>query len=158
MRLQFHWFKTLSAAALVAFSTVFAVSALQMGVYSDFGPGAGLFPLSLSLILAVLTLLWLLKPLVDSEIPERLSRDGVLRVVTVIGSVLGSILLMPYLGFTLTSSLAIFVIMMVTGNHRAFTALGLAIGSSIGFQMLFQRGLNLALPVSQLPVLSSLGL
>jgi len=158
MRLRFHWLKSISAAALVAFSIAVAYSASHMSIYSDFGPGAGLFPLVLSLLLAVLTLIWLFTPVRDSEIPEGLSRDGIARVATILLSVVFSIWLMPYLGFTLTSCLAIFVIMIVTGKHHIGFAAGLAAASSLGFLLLFQKGLNLALPVSQLPLLSSLGL
>jgi hypothetical protein len=158
MKLRFHLVKSVSAAAIIAFSLSVAYSASRMDIYSDYGPGAGLFPLVLSLLLAILTLIWLLTPVRESEVPGGLARDGVVRVLSILFAVALSIWWMPYLGFALTSFIAIFAIMIVTGKHGiAFTA-GLAGASSLGFLLLFRQALGLSLPASQLPMISSLGL
>lgn len=158
MKLRFHLFKSISAAAIIALSLSAAYTAARMDIYSDYGPGAGLFPLVLSLLLAILTLIWLLTPVRQSEVPEGLARDSVMRVLSIPLAVALSIWWMPFLGFALTSFIAIFAIMIVTGKHSiAFTA-GLAGASSLGFLLLFRQALGVSLPASQLPIISSLGL
>jgi len=158
MKQRFHWFKSASAATIVALSISVAYLASQMNIYSDYGPGPGFFPLALSLLLALLTLIWLLQPVSDGEVPEALARDGIARVLTIVVAVVVSIWWMPYLGFVVTSCLAIFAIMVMTGSRNIYFAAGLAVVSSLVFQLLFQKALGLSLPTSVIPFINSLGL
>ena len=150
--------KSVSAAFLVVVSASAAYLASRMAIYSAFGPGPGLFPLVLGCLLTVLTLIWLVQPDEAASAHQGLPMEGVIRVGTVIVSVALAAWLMPYLGFLITSSVLIFTVMRVTGKNNLLLAAGIAVIASIGFYALFRGLLNLSLPMSQLPIVSSIGL
>lgn len=158
MKQQFHWVKSASAASILALSLTVAYLASSMNVYSDYGPGPGFFPLVLSLLISILTLIWLLMPVGEGEIPEALTRDAIARVATILLSVALATWLMPYLGFFVTSCLTIFAITVVTGRHSLYFAAALAAVSSLAFQLLFKQALGVTLPAGEMSFISSLGL
>lgn len=151
------WLKLTSAAVLVASSSAVAVTAVRMGVYSTIGPGPGLFPAILAVILGLLTVIWLFLPEPQGD-SEPVSRRGLLSVLTVIGGVAAAVFVMDILGFALTVFLLVAINMSVLGRHRLWLVVLLASVTSVGSLYLFQTLLDVLLPRSSIAFLANLGI
>jgi putative tricarboxylic transport membrane protein len=154
---QTNWFKGSFAAAISLLTIYTGYTAAQMSVYSALGPGPGFFPLVLSIILAVLTLLWTLAAVAEDEMPIALDRQSYRKIVAIVIAILLSIVVMRHLGFLITSCFVMSFITFETGSHRVLTAAAFGVASSLAFYLLFHSVLGLNLPTSDLALLQSLG-
>src|ERR1051326_6684516 len=112
---QMQWPKRSFAAAILMLTLYTAYTAGHMRVYSDIGPGPGLFPLVLSILLAILTVIWLLARTDKAEMPERIGWQGCRKTASIVIAIVLSILAMPYLGFTITCCMVMSFITYETG-------------------------------------------
>ncbi len=93
--------------ALTLFGVFIVRESLGHNYYgSDFGPGPGFFSFWLGILLIVLAVIQIVmtwrrpaEPLPDGFIPNR---EGVKRILSIIGALSASLFLMKYLGFSLT--------------------------------------------------------
>ena len=108
---------------------------------SDFGPGPGFFSFWLGVLLMVLSLAQIVmtyrrpaEPLPDGFIPNR---NGVGRMLSIMGALVASIFLMNYLGFTLTMMAFCIFLLRRLGRQPWWLTLVLAVAGSFGTAYLF---------------------
>jgi hypothetical protein len=147
---------------LAALGLYVSVAAQSLGLWTDLGPGPGLFPLVLGIALLVLTAMWVAQTVVqrrsgtaDDQSVEKLDRPYVLGVV---GGLILLAALMDLLGFQISMALFLFAELKWLGRQRWWIAAAIAFIGSIGIFVVFDRFLAVQLPLSSLPLLSGVGL
>lgn len=121
-----------------------------MDYYSEYGPGPGLLPLWVSGMIVFCSLCYLVVALkkeiilFSSILPKG---EGLKNVVTTIGSFLLFVILAPYLGFFISSTLMLFL--MFKRGYKWYWSLGLSVVvTSIVFYV-FDGILQVPLPVNE---------
>jgi putative tricarboxylic transport membrane protein len=127
---------------LVAFGAFIVYESLQHNYYgSDFGPGPGFFSFWLGILLILLSaaqiaLIWRRprEPLPDGFIPNR---EGVKRMLSIIGALVISLLLLDTLGFSLTMLGFCVFLLRRLGRQPWWLTLPLSSIASFGMTYLF---------------------
>jgi hypothetical protein len=127
---------------LVAFGAFIVHESLDHNYYgSDFGPGPGFFSFWLGILLIVLSLVQLVmtyrrpaEPLPDGFIPNR---EGVKRILSIMGALAASLLLMNYLGFSLTMTGFCIFLLRRLGRQSWWLTLVLSAAAGFGMAYLF---------------------
>ncbi|MEC1523861.1 tripartite tricarboxylate transporter TctB family protein [Neobacillus niacini] len=136
---------------LLIFSLVFLLNSFDLAYISDIGPGPGFFPVWLSGILSILSLLYIVvsfknKDSEDSE-EERLPKGEALKnILLILISMTLFTILLPILGFIMSSTIFLFTLLF--SGYRWFVNLAISFGVSIILYGLFDRLLDVQLPVS----------
>jgi hypothetical protein len=153
------------AAALVflAIGAYVTVTAPGLVLYDDRGPGPGLFPFCVGLLMIPLALVWLFRLTArgldeEENAPFFEGSDGFRRVALL---ALGTVLLgalVPVLGFQVTVLVMVvgFLLMQWPGHIIWTIVLGCA--ASFGLYYVFTALFGAMLPISSLPFLSVIGL
>ena len=149
-------------------------NSLGLGYWTPLGPGPGLLPLWLAVLLAVLSAIWLVQqfrgtspsPAEDEEpvagvdsLPEETDepvKPGV--VVAIVVSLVVLTAMLEVLGFQLSMLLFLIFHLKVLGRRRWLLTLVLSAVGSFGVYTLFAQVLSVNLPVSAIPALRALGL
>ena len=143
---------------LLAFGMFIVHESLDHHYYgSDFGPGPGFFSFWLGILLAVMSLVQVAQtyrrpaePLPEGFVP---GRDGVGRMLYIVGALVASLALMKYLGFSLTM-MAFSIFLLRTLGRRQSWGLTLTLSAIGGFGTWFLFGLlQVALPTGFLGVI-----
>ncbi|OIP89756.1 MAG: hypothetical protein CO013_04310 [Syntrophobacterales bacterium CG_4_8_14_3_um_filter_58_8] len=127
---------------LLAFGAFVIRESLNHKYYgSDFGPGPGFFSFWLGMLLMVLSLVQIVmiyrrpaEPLPDGFIP---SREGIKRMLSIMGALTASLFLMEYLGFSLTMMGFCIFLLRRLGRQPWWLTLVLAVAASFGATYLF---------------------
>jgi hypothetical protein len=127
---------------LLAFGAFVVRESLKHQYYgSDFGPGPGFFSFWLGILLMVLSLVQIVmiyrrpaEPLPDGFIP---SREGIKRMLSIMGALTASLFLMEYLGFSLTMMGFCIFLLRRLGRQPWWLTLVLAVIASFGTTYLF---------------------
>jgi hypothetical protein len=127
---------------LVALGAFIVHESLGHSYYgSDFGPGPGFFSFWLGILLIVLSLIQIVmtyrrpaEPLPDGFIP---SREGVKRILSIMGALAASLLLMNYLGFSLTMMGFCIFLLRRLGRQSWWLTLILSAAAGFGTAYLF---------------------
>lgn len=127
---------------LLAFGAFIIYESLGHNYYgSDFGPGPGFFSFWLGVLLMALSLFQIVmawrkpaEPLPDGFVPDR---EGIKRMLIVMGTLVASLLLMDYLGFSLTMLLFCIFLLRRLGRQSWWLTLTLAAAASFGMYYLF---------------------
>ena len=143
-------------AAFGALGAYVLVSSVGLGLWTSLGPGPGLFPFAMGAVLAAMSVLWLLQELKRSSTTGE-GADGGLVLAVVVSLVLLAALL-DLLGFQLSMFLFLMYHLKIRGKRSWLSALLTALAGSVGAFYAFNYGLNVALPVSSIPVLNLIGL
>ncbi|KYZ76661.1 hypothetical protein AXX12_09585 [Anaerosporomusa subterranea] len=125
--------------------------ALSLKYYTQFGPGPGLFPLWLSGILIVITLLFIWQSVKHDAIrfwDVFPNRKAFRNVLSVWGSILLFMILLNYTGFTIASSILLYTLFI--RGYKWHWALGLSIGVSVFLFLAFNKAFGIPLPVNAL--------
>jgi hypothetical protein len=142
---------TIVWGVLLAFGVFVVHESLDHNYYgSDFGPGPGFFSFWLGILLMVMSLVQIVmiyrrpgEPLPDGFIP---TRDGVKRILYIMGALMVSLLVMKTLGFSLTMLVfCVFLLRMLGVRQSWWITLTLAVVASFGTVYLFGL-LQVALP------------
>jgi len=135
--------------AFAAVGVYVLASSISLGLWTSLGPGPGLFPFAMAL-------LWLLQELRN---PSG-ARAGIDRglVVAVVASLVILAAVMDLLGFQLTMFAFLLYHLKLRGRRTWVSSLIIAVAGSFGAFYAFNYGLNVALPVSALPFLNTIGL
>lgn len=142
--------------AFVAVGVYVLVSSLDLGLWTSLGPGPGLFPFAMGVLLVAMSLLWLGQELrKPSEAPEGVDRGLVIAVVLSL-AVLAAVL--DLIGFQLGMFLFLMYHLKVRGRRTWVSSLIISLAGSVGAFYAFNYGLNVALPTAGLPLLNSIGL
>jgi putative tricarboxylic transport membrane protein len=152
----------LAQLGLAALGVYVALAARSLGLWTELGPGPGLFPLILGIALLGLTAVWVAQTVVqrrggiaDDQAGERLDRPYVFGVV---GGLVLLAALMDLLGFQISMALFLFAELKWLGRQRWWIAAAVAFIGSIGIFVVFDRVLAVQLPLSSLPLLAGVGL
>jgi putative tricarboxylic transport membrane protein len=137
----------IGGVCVAAFGVYVAIASSRLAYVSEHGPGPGFMPLWLGIGLIVLALTLIAVDLARPAI-DRLPKSGnwpVARALSGWLAVMGSIILLPRLGFSL--SLALLTIFLVILDRRSvWAALSVAFGLALGFYVVFVLALGLSLP------------
>ena len=133
---------TIVWGAVLAFGAFVVRQSLNHNYYgSDFGPGPGFFSFWLGILLMALSLVQIVmiyrrpaEPLPDGFIP---SREGVKRMLSIMGALTASLFLMGYLGFSLTMMGFCIFLLRRLGRQPWWLTLVLAVAASLGTTYLF---------------------
>jgi putative tricarboxylic transport membrane protein len=138
-------------AAIILFSVAgyIIAQALGMRLKDEYGPGPGLFPFGLGVILAVLSASLFIehsssrKQDKASPFPDR---KGSIAVGLVILALLAYILLINTLGFVLTTLLFVLFLMGVVQHDKPRTTIITAVAVAVMLYLIFEVGLGARLP------------
>ena len=151
-----------AALCFVAFSVYIVWEAWNLEYYTRLGPGPGFFPLWLGAMMGALSLFWLAQvsgrkgqPKEGAFLPER---DGMARLLSVLGAMIAATLLMDWLGFQLAMFLLLLFLLLIPGRQSVWLALLVALLGSVGTYHLFRSWLDVQLPQASLSLLARLGL
>lgn len=141
---------------LLTFAIVVGISATQLRYYSSLGPGPGFFPFWLCVILGVLSVTMILQATFGEEEPAPpdliATRAGYLRLLAVLGALIGLALLLEPLGFRLTMFAFYMVLLLSLGRQRLLLSFIIAFAGSFGCYYLFNDWLKVVLPVGPLGI------
>ncbi|MFE4544333.1 tripartite tricarboxylate transporter TctB family protein [Arthrobacter sp. NPDC056727] len=143
-------------AAFAALGVYVLVSSVSLGLWTSLGPGPGLFPFAMGAVLVSMSVLWLLQELKKPSAAGE-GADGGLVLAVVVSLVLLAAVL-DLLGFQLSMFLFLMFHLKIRGKRSWLTALLTSLAGSVGAFYAFNYGLNVALPVSSIPVLNLIGL
>lgn len=127
---------------LAAFGAFIVRESLGHNYYgSDFGPGPGFFSFWLGILLIVLSVIQIVmtarrpaKPLPDGFIPNR---EGIKRILSILGALAAALVLMNYLGFSLTMTGFCIFLLRRLGRQSWWLTLLLSIAAGFGTYYLF---------------------
>jgi putative tricarboxylic transport membrane protein len=151
-----------AAFFFMAFSAFVVWESWNLEYYTPLGPGAGFFPLWLGAVMGGLSLIWFGqvsgrtgRPKEGLFLPER---DGMVRLVSVLGAMVAATLLMDFLGFQVAMFLLLFFLLLIPGRQTIWLTLLVALLGSVGVYHLFGSYLDVQLPKASLALLVGLGL
>jgi putative tricarboxylic transport membrane protein len=163
---------------LILLSVWTIVGSLELGYWTQIGPGAGFFPLWLAVLLGAMSTVWLIQqlrarsappesandPLPES--PEAQAMEGpaheeplqLKMVFAILASLLAVTALLEVLGFQLSMLLFLLFQLKVLARRGWALSVGLAVAGSFGVFVVFTQFLTVTLPASSIPLLRSMGL
>lgn len=134
---------------IAAFGASLFVMSLSMNYYGKYGPGPGLFPLWISGLLVILSVMYI----IDSIGKESLSFKNVIpekrivkKLATILGAILFFIITAPYLGFFSASTIA--VTMLLWKDYSWRWSVGIAVILTAVLSVIFGTLLDIPLPVN----------
>jgi putative tricarboxylic transport membrane protein len=140
----------ITGIVLLLSAVYIAYESLQLKYYSSLGPGPGFFPFWLSCLLGVLAVIMLLKVTFGKtdQMSSDLfpSRTGALRMGAVALSLIGTVICIETIGFSLTMFPMYLLLLYTFGQRRLLSNLLVAFGGSFGINYLFVRLLQVPLP------------
>ena len=150
----------------LVFSIIVMGTAWSMEYYSSIGPGPGFFPFWLSLILGLLSIIWIIQVARTKKDSDAGDNDsgflpkgkGLLRILSIVGALAFMILAMDTVGFQLPMFAFLIFLLYVLGKVKPLTTLIIAAVGSFGLFYVFTLLLDVQLPLSAIPFLASLGL
>jgi putative tricarboxylic transport membrane protein len=133
---------TLVWGLLIAFGAFIVHQSLGHSYYgSDFGPGPGFFSFWLGILLIVLSVIQLVttyrrpaESLPDGFIP---SREGIKRILSIMGALAASLAVMKFLGFALTMTAFCIFLLRSLGRQPWWQTLILSALAGFGMAYLF---------------------
>jgi hypothetical protein len=141
MKPGFRWGELFFVIALTLFSIIILFMSLQLGFGKIKSPGAGFFPAFISVFGFILGVFLILRSLNAKKTPETekgfMDRGGLLRLVAMIITFCGWLIVMPWLGFIIVTFLATFAFAKIMGLEGWLKPIGLAIGGSVFIYLLF---------------------
>ena len=141
---------------LLVFAVLVGIGSVNLRYYSSLGPGPGFFPLWLSILLGILSVAMICQATFGKAQarPGNLiaSRAGYLRVLAVLGALVGLVVLIEPLGFRLTMFAFYLVLLLSLGRQRLIVSCAIALAGSFGCYYAFTAWLKVALPVGHLGI------
>lgn len=127
------------------YGLIFSIQ-LPMGKWNE--PGPGVFPLALSILLCLSGVLWFIhgKGKGEGSLDWRGLIKKLVTPLKIIGLTAAFILTLDQLGYLVTASLYIFVILLWVSRYRFWVAMGLAILIGVGSWYFFGKLLAVQLP------------
>jgi putative tricarboxylic transport membrane protein len=138
----------ISGVCIAAFGVYVVVASARLAYVSEHGPGPGFMPLWLGIGLIVLALSLIVIDLARPA-PERTRKLGnwpVARALAGWLAVMGSIMVLPRLGFSLSLALLAVFLVIVLDRRSVWSALSVAFGLGLSFYLVFVLALGLPLP------------
>ena len=134
---------------ILLFSALIFWQSTTYKIYSDIGPGPGLFPLLLSGLLGILAIAYIVSSLTKNKIyfkdafptGKRMWQVGRIFLAVVL-----FIVLSPYIGFTVTGILVLCLLFL--GEMKWYSAVGISIATTLAVFITFKTLLGVPLPVN----------
>ena len=140
----------IAAMVLIALSLWFGYQTFQLEKTDIQGePGSGLFPGLISLFLLFLSVALLVQDIRGKALPRRFDfrvTPGGVRAVIGFLLILVYMVVMPYIGFLISSILFFGSIMWLVGERRSFRLLGFSCGMSLLIYVFFGELFQIPLP------------
>ena len=135
---------------LVFLSMIFLAESFAYEYTGDFGPGPGFFPTWLSGILLVLSLVYLYQSVRSSthDGDPMPSRKAQKKILIILGCMALYLILLPYLGFVLSST--VFLFLLLFKGYKWYTNLLISVAASLILFVVFDQLLGVQLPVNGL--------
>jgi putative tricarboxylic transport membrane protein len=133
------------------FGGIMLWQSLQLDYYSDYGPGPGLLPLWISsaiIVFSVLNLVLSLKKNIIRIADVIPKGEGLLNVLACIGAFLLFIIIVPYVGFLIGSTVMLFI--LFSRGFKWYWAIGLSVLIAGIIFWVFGILLQVPLPVNEL--------
>lgn len=94
----------------------------------------------------------------DADDAVRPDRRGWVRIAVIVGTLLVAAYLLPVLGYVLTMTLLLAVVLVGASEQKVWISLLVAIGTALASHLVFAGWLGTALPASRIGLLAGLGL
>lgn len=152
----------LSGLAILLFSGWVMWQARTLDYYTGLGPGPGFFPFWLGMIMAALSLAWLIQ--VSREGVQAVTegffpgRVGLMRMISIVVAMTLFGFLVDTIGFQLMMFAFLLFLLTALGRQNIFVTLAICIVGSFGLFSLFNNYMDAQLPVSSIAFLKNLGL
>lgn len=141
----------IASIVLIAFSAMIITQALSMKIMVQFGPGPGLFPLIIGIVIGVLSLSLLFES-INPKTPDKPSKfqnkAGILVALKMFAGLIAYVLLINTLGYLIMTFLLVLYTMMVVEKCKIKTSLITAFSITLIMFLIFQVGLKVTLPES----------
>jgi putative tricarboxylic transport membrane protein len=140
-----------SAIVLILFAAFLIFESSSLPISSEYGPGPGLFPLALGVIIGFLAILLLwdgLNPKVKDKPSKFQNKQGLFAAELVMAGLVGYGVLITRLGYLITTFLLVVFLMKIVTRDKWLTALLTALGVTLLLFMIFTVGLDVHLPRS----------
>ena len=152
-----HTLDRFIAGALILFGLWLVRSGTQMGIMQGYVPGAGLFPVLIGGGIVALSLINLIRSLAGFEkLSPGMSRKAVFQALAIIIILVGVVILVPLLGLTLSTFIAMIMVGTVIQHERNFMfavlLLSVSLLTAVGCRLLFQGILNVPVPTGILGI------
>lgn len=131
--------RKIAALLFVALGAFAAYYALGLRMYTSAGPGAGLFPFAIGVLLAATGCAWLVQVAREAEGPPVLpGREALARIALQVGALALFALLLPTLGY-IPSAIALAVLTALIAGERSWPWIAaVAAICSVGVSRLFE--------------------
>jgi putative tricarboxylic transport membrane protein len=139
-----------SGAVLAGLGVFIIMEAWQWEYLGPDGPGPGFFPLWYGVGLLVLSVMLMVVHARQAPAPESRGMAGTGRAFATWAALVVCVALLKVLGFIVAFSLLTLFIVQVLYRQPFGKALAVAAGGAIGFYLLFDVALNVALPAGKL--------
>ena len=136
--------------ALLIWSLVAFKMSSSYVYYSKYGPGPGLFPLWISGIFIVISILYIIESIrkegvsVNEVLPKGKDLNYILKIM---GSIALFVILAPYTGYSIASIVMLFILFY--GKYKWYSGLGIAIATTLILFLVFQKYLRIPLPLNE---------
>jgi putative tricarboxylic transport membrane protein len=150
----------------LAIGLTVVVQSSRLKISTAFGPGPGLFPITLGIVLVVLALVRLVPSLITlmrtRMLPKvmlagSVPRDDALRFVLLAASPFGYAAILELLGFTISTALLGWLVLMIF-RARWLPSLAGAVLAALALRIAFGTLLGVQLPASSITLLAGVGL
>lgn len=136
---------------IVALSTWMALESLRLKFYTSIGPGPGFFPFWISVLVGAMGAAMAYQATFGRSDPMPAdfypSRVGFMRMVSILGALVWTVVMMNLLGFRLTMLVFFLFLLFVLGRVNPLIAICIAVFGSFGGYYLFDQWLLVPLPM-----------
>jgi putative tricarboxylic transport membrane protein len=142
---------TWAGVLLFLFGALIFVQSLSYSYSSMLGPGPGMFPLWISGILILFSIILIVASIkkddgIDTQILPK--GDDLRKILKILSSLVGFTLLIPFVGFTVAGSIFLFI--LLAGEYKWYTNGMISIGVTFLLFWVFNGLLKVPLPVNYL--------
>ncbi|NHM31366.1 tripartite tricarboxylate transporter TctB family protein [Neobacillus terrae] len=141
--------QTWAGVIILLFGVLILIQSFFYSYSSNLGPGPGMFPLWLSGILILLSIMHIVKSIKKEggKLPRLLPKGNDLRkLLKILSALVGFTLLIPFVGFTIAGFIFLFI--LLSGEYKWYSNAMISIGVTALMFWVFNGLLSVPLPVN----------
>lgn len=127
-----------------------------LGLWTSLGPGAGMFPFAMGVLLTAMSAIWIVQERRNPSTPREEAEPS--QVMAVVGTLILLACVLPFLGFQVSLLLFLLYHLRFRAHLSWLWSTVIAVVGSVGVFYLFTLGLKVSLPTASLPPFSLIGL